>query len=143
MQNDVPSAAASAVFDVNSTYTVNVNNPTVDKLLVHDGTVRFSGMLTSKTGVVDGHSGRTATVKLTGGGSGWRMTDVFEDPRTLVVGDTGSGVVAIADGAVLDTTRARLGQNAGSHGKVTVNGAGSIFKAPEMRVGVFGKAPSR
>jgi T5SS/PEP-CTERM-associated repeat protein len=139
LQSQAPGATDTAVFDLNSAYTVNANNAAVSQLLVNEGTVTFTGTIISDTGEVDGPLDRAATLKLMGATSTWDVTVGSTPPTvppTLVVGATGRGLVAIDNGALLKSiVTTNLGEHSGSRGDVTIAGTGSVFAALDLYVG--------
>ncbi|MBN1910690.1 MAG: PEP-CTERM sorting domain-containing protein [Pirellulales bacterium] len=73
----------------------------------------------------------TGEVTVTGAGSTWTMDSL------LVVGDYGSGKLAIADGGAVNSQSVSLGDYTGT-GEAVVNGAGSTWTLEQITVGVEG-----
>ncbi|MCI5077945.1 autotransporter domain-containing protein [Oricola sp.] len=88
--------------------------------------------------IIDGTS---ETVVGTGGGtqaSPWYVGGL-ENPTDLTIGSTGTGTLAISAGGVVVDVAATIGDNSGSEGTVTVDGAGSKWtSALDLRVGNSG-----
>ena len=77
--------------------------------------------VSARTAYLGNLAGLTGTVSVTGSGSAF-------NPRTLYVGNSGTGNISIANaGSVSTGSGAFLGYNAGSTGTVTVDGTGSGF----------------
>ena len=89
-------------------------------------TIQDGGTVTSNGGSVGLVAGSTGTVTVTGPGSLWTN----RTSGGLNIGSFGTGTLTIANGGrVIDTTPivSNIGQGAGSHGTVTVTGAGSLW----------------
>ena len=88
-----------------------------------DGSLTINGgsSVRARTAYLGNLAGLTGTVSVTGSGSAF-------NPRTLYVGNSGTGNISIASGGSVTTNSfAYLGYNTGSAGTVTVDGTGSGF----------------
>ena len=96
-------------------------------LIIQNGATAEDGSTASSTGGSIGQSaGSTGTVTVTGAGSSW----INGPSGGLNVGSFGTGTLTIANGGnVIDITPlvSNIGTFAGSHGTVTVTGAGSLW----------------
>jgi outer membrane autotransporter protein len=89
-------------------------------------TVQDGGAVTGGGGSVGLSVGSTGTVTVTGPGSSW----INGPSAGLNIGSFGTGTLTIANGGkVIDITPlvTNVGNGAGSHGSVTVTGAGSLW----------------
>jgi T5SS/PEP-CTERM-associated repeat protein len=77
------------------------------------------GRVVSSRGYIAAGAGSTASVQVTGAGSGW---DISGD---LFVGDSGSGTLTVCDGASLMTWETVVGSEVGSVGHLIVTGPGT------------------
>ena len=89
-------------------------------------TIQNGGTVSSGGGSVGLSVGSNGTVTVTGPGSSW----INGPSNGLNIGSFGTGTLAITNGGrVIDITPlvTNIGNNAGSHGIVTVTGAGSLW----------------
>ncbi|WP_168205985.1 S-layer family protein [Geobacter sp. FeAm09] len=101
------------------------------------GTLSITGgaTATSKVGYLGYLAGSTGAATVSGSGSKWT------DNAELYIGYSGAGSLAIANGGtVTNTSYGYIGNNAGSTGSVTVDGAGSTWNNSntQLYVGSFG-----
>ena len=85
-------------------------------------TVRDGGTVRSMTGDIGGAAGSAGTVTVSGVGSQWINSGVITQ-----VGGSGTGTLAIEDGAEVSNDAAVVGATATGMGTVTVSGAGSTW----------------
>jgi len=117
----------------NAGVTVGFNSNTMGTLTLQNG-----GQMTNTKGLyISSYTvGSNGTVTVTGAGSQYNSST-----DGMRVGTAGVGVLNISAGGVVSSTFAIAGQNAGSSGTITVDGAGSIWKstsATTMVIGTYG-----
>ena len=109
-------------------------------LIIQDGATAQDGV-SSGGGSIGLSAGSTGTVTVTGPGSSW----INGPSGGLNIGSFGTGTLTIANGGkVIDITPlvSNIGNGAGSHGTVTVTGAGSLWSdIAGMNIG--NRAPAR
>ena len=95
------------------------------------------GQVSSTDGYLGGLFGGPGIVTVTGAGSRWDVAG--NSLSTLNVGWDAAGTLTIADGAVVTSVRATIGQFPDGNGLVTVTGAGSQWNVPQqLFVGMSG-----
>lgn len=102
--------------------------------------VTDGGKARSVGAVIGQDAGSDGQVQVSGAGSTWQNTN-----STLVVGDAGQGTLSVSDGGLVDnqsySTILTVGNKAGSHGTITVDGAGAQLKSNNgLVVGSDGQA---
>jgi outer membrane autotransporter protein len=126
--------------DAGSQGTVTVNGGTwtnsADFAVGFNGvgtlTIEGGGTINSNTnGRVAQFAGSQGAVTVTGAGSMWTMIG------SLVVGESGTGTLGIANGGSISNGDGRIGENAGSQGTVTVDAA-TWANSGNLFVGTFG-----
>ena len=120
----IVSGAGSSWTNVNDVVVGGLGTGT---LIIQDGgTAENDTTASSAGGSVGKSAGSTGTVIVTGPGSSW-----INGPQGgLNIGSFGTGTLAVANGGrVIDITPlvTNIGNGAGSHGTVTVTGAGSLW----------------
>lgn len=96
-------------------------------------TVRNGAVVNSENGIVNGIDGAAGTAIVEGSGSTWN-----NNHDGLFVGLDGTGVLTIREGGHVGSGFSVLGQDAGSSGRVTIEGAGSNWTSGDMFVGFNG-----
>jgi outer membrane autotransporter protein len=129
---DLPGGVGTVMVTGAGSSWTNVNDVVVGglgtgTLIIQDGgTAQDDTTASSTGGSVGKAAGSTGTVIVTGPGSSW-----INGPQGgLNIGSFGSGTLMIANGGrVIDITplATNIGNGAGSHGTVTVTGAGSLW----------------
>jgi T5SS/PEP-CTERM-associated repeat protein/autotransporter-associated beta strand protein len=129
---DLPGGVGTVMVTGAGSSWTNVNDVVVGglgtgTLIIQDGgTAQDDTTASSTGGSVGKAAGSTGTVIVTGPGSSW-----FNGPQGgLNIGSFGTGTLMIANGGrVIDITPlvTNIGNGAGSHGTVTVTGAGSLW----------------
>jgi outer membrane autotransporter protein len=141
---DLPGGVGTVLVTGAGSSWTNVSNLVVGglgagTLIIQNGGAAEDGSTASSTGGSIGQSvGSTGTVIVTGAGSSW----INGPSGGFNVGSFGTGTLMIANGAnVIDITPlvTNIGNGAGSHGTVTVTGAGSLWSdVAGIRVGNSG-----
>ena len=88
---------------------------------VNDGTLSISGTVSNRYGFVGNDSGSTGVATVDGAGAAWTNS------QSLVVGNSGTGILNIANGGAVGSNVGYVGNSSGSEGTVTVDGAGSSW----------------
>lgn len=96
-------------------------------------TVENGGVVVNNRGYIGHSAGSLGSVKVTGPGSRWIVSEpAFGNPGygrgRLIVGHTGSGTMTIQDGGVVTDRLGWVGYDPGSSGLVIVSGAGSEWQ---------------
>ena len=107
-----------------STWT-NISTVSVGKTGTGELTIRNGGKVSNSQGLIGENSGSTGTVTVDGAGSTWTNSG------TLIVGNYGAGELTIQNGGTVSSATGAIGNGnaatATGNGKVTVDGAGSIW----------------
>ena len=129
---DLPGGVGTVIVSGAGSSWTNVNDVVVGglgtgTLIIQDGgTAENDTTASSAGGSVGKSAGSTGTVIVTGPGSSW-----INGPQGgLNIGSFGTGTLVVANGGrVIDITPlvTNIGNGAGSHGTVTVTGAGSLW----------------
>lgn len=129
---DLPGGVGTVIVSGAGSSWTNVNDVVVGglgtgTLIIQDGgTAENDTTASSAGGSVGKSAGSTGTVIVTGPGSSW-----INGPQGgLNIGSFGTGTLLVANGGrVIDITPlvTNIGNGAGSHGTVTVTGAGSLW----------------
>ena len=141
---NLPGGAGTMIVTGAGSSWTNVDNIVVGGLgtgtfTIQNGGSAQDGTTASSTGGSIGQSaGSTGTVMVTGAGSSW----INGPSGGFNIGSFGTGTLTIANGGrVIDITPlvTNIGNGAGSHGTVTVTGAGSLWSdIAGIRIGNLG-----
>jgi T5SS/PEP-CTERM-associated repeat protein/autotransporter-associated beta strand protein len=102
--------------------------------------INNGGSVTSTSGYIGNDAGSTGTVTVDGstrGDSGY-YPSVWDVSGSLYVGNSGTGTLALTNGAEVDSYFASIGNNAGSTGTVTVDTNGYLYDSGTLFVGHSG-----
>jgi T5SS/PEP-CTERM-associated repeat protein len=132
-----PVALASAsLAAINTTGDVEPANPaTWDSTTVStigntsDGTltVNAGSQITSSDSTLGNQAGVTGVATVDGAGSTWNLPGIPETSGILNIGNSGTGIFNVTNGAVMTSEGGNLGNNAGSSGTANVSGANSAW----------------
>ena len=108
---------------LNSGNFVAVGNRGIGSFTVDQGAT-----VSSSSGTIGNQAGSNGNVVVEGEGSAWS-----NHSGNLAVGNAGMGTMSVRDGAAVSSNFGLVGEQAGSHGEVVVEGSGSTW---EMRGGL-------